>query len=185
MVDQVYWGICYKLSYIIIIILVARLLLKLGLGLFSIFVQGLFIHEARLPIVMVDARLLLFAPGIFARCGISGRSIILPRYKGPINLSLTLLFLFGPIGLCGSGAYLSILSVPSGFFSPASIARSSFKAWLRALRLTCTAKNTAIRSTMITATAMPIPRPAFAPDVMSRLSRPYDIGDAAAVLNKT
>lgn len=171
--------------HIIIIIRVARLLLKLGLGLLSLpCVHGLVIHEARLFIDMVDARLLLSAPGILARCGIGGRSIILPRYRGPIKRSLTLLFLLGIVETCGSGANLSTLFVPSGFFSPASIARSVFRASFRALRLMCTTKNTPIKSTITTATAIPIPRPAFAPDVMSRLSSPYGIGDAAAVFIK-
>lgn len=60
--------------YIIIIILVARLLLKLGRGLFSWAVHGLFKKSASL-MVMVEARLL---PPNLALGGTDGISIMLP-----------------------------------------------------------------------------------------------------------
>lgn len=120
--------------YIIIIILVALLLLKLGLGLFSPFAHGLFRKDSPSPTVTVDC--LLPSPASLARFGIAGRSIMLPRYKGPISLSLTLLFLRGIAETCGSCVNLSGLSVPSAFFSPARTARSLSIAalWERRLR---------------------------------------------------
>ena len=146
----------------------ALLLLKLGLGL--LVVHGLFIQDPSSPTVIVDERL-LFAPAVLTFGGIGGRSIMLPLYNGPINLSLTLLFLRGIADTCGSGAYLSTLSVPSAFFSPAKIALSLSISALWVVRFLLTTKN--VTPTMINTTTMaiPIPRPALAPDVISLLSR--------------
>lgn len=112
---------------------------------------------------MVDA--LLFAILAF---GMGGRAM-LSRYNGPISRSLTLLFLLGSDVISGSGANLSTLSVPSGFFSPASMALSLFKAAMRALRRRWTMKKVMMRAVIMIATAIPIPRPACAPAPKLRL----------------
>lgn len=106
-------------SHIIIIILVALLLLKLGLGLFSpLAAHGLLKNESRSPVADL------------AGLGICGNAI-LSLYNGPISLSFTLLFLRGMVEISGSAENLSCLTVPSGFFSPARMARSrlSLRLW--------------------------------------------------------
>lgn len=129
-VSQTFFLILLNSDHIIIIILVARLLLKLGLGLLSAPAHGLFRNDSLSPIVTPE--FLLLPAAIFA-LGILGRAM-LSRYSGPISRSLTLLFLRGMGVTSGSGANLSTLSVPSAFFSPARMARSLSRAALRALR---------------------------------------------------
>jgi len=109
-------------AYIIIIIRVARLLLKLGRGELS--AQGLD-RNGCVPSILLVVDIALFRFWLKCALGIGIKSIVLPRYRGPINLSLTDLLRRGIPGLStGGGANLSGLSVPSSFFSPASMARS-------------------------------------------------------------
>jgi len=106
---------------------------------------------------------------------------MLSRYNGPISRSLTLLFLRGIEETCGSGANLSILSVPSAFFSPAKMARSLLSASLRARRRMRRKKNVITSAMMTIASAMPIPSPARPPEVMPRRRNCVNKGAAAAV----
>lgn len=165
--------------YIIIIILVARLLLKLGRGLLLLSpAHGLFKNESSAR-VMVDCLLRPLAP-ILALGGTGGSSIMLPLYSGPMSLSLTLLFLFGPSGAIGCAENLSNLSDPSAFFSPARMARSLFIAALCVSRRRFSQKNvppTAIRIKTIT---MPIARPAAAPESKARFVKDVGNGEADA-----
>ena len=158
--------------YIIIIILVARLLLKLGLGEPSLLpaAQGLCKNDCRLtfshcpPWVDIVLSLFMFPPASLARLGIGSISIVLPRYSGPINRSLTDLLRRSVSGrVAGSGANLSGLSEPSLFFSPARIALSRFRALMCWALRKWTTKKMTIPTRMITATAIPIPMPALAP----------------------
>lgn len=129
--------------------------------------------------VMVDA--LLLPPPILALGGTGGISIMLPLYRGPMSLSLTLLFRRGMAEICGSAANLSTLSDPSAFFSPARIARSWLMALLCAFRRRDTNKNTMPTMMATTTMAITIPRPVLAPDVKARFDRVAGIGVAEVV----
>lgn len=142
-------------------------------------VHGLFKNDSSPPTVMVDC-LLRPLPPILALCGIGGRSIMLPLYSGPMSLSLTLLFLFGIPESTGCAENLSYLLEPSAFFSPARMARSLFISSLCFSRLRASHQNVQATAMAIMTIAMPIPRPAEAPDDRSRLRRDVGSGDADA-----
>lgn len=98
-----------------------------------------------------------------------------------MSLSLTLLFLRGMAEICGSGANLSTLSVPSAFFSPARIALSWLIASLCAARRRSMKKNVTPMIIAMTTIAIPIPRPAPAPEVKARFDSVTGKGVAEAV----